>query len=205
MKNKIYLLSTLFVFIVCFCQGTTSFAATEVAAGSCGDNVTWRLTGDGELRISGEGEITGRTWQQTDIKPKKIIIDEGVTAISGRWIFGDEEIEEITIPNSVVKIGDCVFQGCGVKTLSIPDSVTGIGEYAFSKCEKLEQIKLSENLNTISAHMFSSCSRLKKIEIPDSVINIGEGAFSNMYFLEEIVLGKGLQKVGGAIFEKSYR
>ncbi len=31
---------------------------------------------------------------------------------------------------------------------------SGIGEYASSKCEKLEQIRLSENLNTISAHMF---------------------------------------------------
>ncbi len=199
--------TVLFVFfcihMILSCQD--SFAATEVAAGSCGDNVTWRLTRDGVLSISGEGEITGGTWQQTDIKPKKVVIDEGVTSISGRWIFGDEEIEEITIPNSVIKIGDCVFQGCGVKTLRIPDSVIEIGEYAFSKCEKLEQIRLSENLNTISAHMFSSCSRLKKIEVPDSVIYIGEGAFSNMDSLEEIVLGGGLQKVGGAIFEKSYR
>ena len=78
------------IHMILSCQD--SLAATEVAAGSCGDNVTWRLTRDGVLRISGEGEITGGTWQQTDVKPKKVIIDEGVTSISGRWIFGDKEI-----------------------------------------------------------------------------------------------------------------
>ncbi len=111
MKNKIYLLSILFVFIVCFYQGTTSLAATKVAAGSCGDNITWKLTKDEVLRISGEGEMKQGEFLPEPYEgiPKKVVIDPGVTSIKFR-AFPYDSIKEISIPDSVEKIEPLVLQ-----------------------------------------------------------------------------------------------
>ena len=62
---------------------------------------------------------------------------------------------EVTVPNSVITIGDYAFSGCSsLTTVSIPNSVTSIEGWAFA-----------------------SCSSLSSIEIPNSVTSIGEGAF----------------------------
>lgn len=88
-----------------------SLAATEVAAGSCGDNITWKLTKDGVLRISGEGEMKQGEFLPEPYEgiPKKVVIDHGVTSIKFR-AFPYDSIKEISIPDSVEKIEPLVLQ-----------------------------------------------------------------------------------------------
>lgn len=149
---KRYHFTILFI-IFCFqmilsCQD--SFAATEVAAGFCGDNVTWRLTGDGELRISGEGEMKQGEFLPEPYEgiPKKVVIDPGVTSIKFR-AFPYDSIKEISIPDSVVSIENGAFQNCGVEKIMIPDSVEMIGENAFEGCSGLKEIHLPGKLKVI--------------------------------------------------------
>ncbi len=66
-------------------------------------------------------------------------------------------IQDLTIPNSVTKIGDRAFYGCsGLTSVTIPNSVTSIGYSAFA-----------------------GCSGLTSVEIPDDVTCIGSGAFDS--------------------------
>lgn len=63
-----------------------------------------------------------------------------------------------------------------LKQISIPDSVIEIGDYAFSGMP-LESVELPENLNRIGAFVFYQ-SRMKNIDLPDSINFIGYGAFA---------------------------
>ena len=47
----------------------------------------------------------------------------------------------VTIPNSVITIGEYAFCVCtGLTSITIPNSVTTIGEYAFSECSGLTSV-----------------------------------------------------------------
>ncbi|MBQ8013989.1 MAG: leucine-rich repeat domain-containing protein [Treponema sp.] len=50
--------------------------------------------------------------------------------------------ENLTIPNSVTKIGEgAVFRAIAIESVDIPNSVTCIGDYAFSECPVLSEVK----------------------------------------------------------------
>lgn len=206
MKHSVCLLCTLFVFIVYFYQGTTSLATTEVAAGSCGGNVTWRLTRDGVLRISGTGEMEQGEFlpELYEEIPKKVVIDHGVTSIKFRS-FPYDSIKEISIPDSVVSIESGAFQNCGVEKLMIPDSVEKIGENAFEGCSVLEEIHLPGKLKVIKGRIFSGCLNLRTLVIPDSVEKIEPMAFYRAYGLTKVTIGKGVKEIGNSIFLEADR
>lgn len=52
------------------------------------------------------------------------------------------QAEEITIPNSVTRIGRRAFwERSNIKSITIPESVTGIGYLAFDYCSNLLSFK----------------------------------------------------------------
>ena len=69
----------------------------------------WRLGVGGILTISGEGEINDQVkkeqlWKNYNSKIKKVVIEEGVTAIGSNSFYNCDNLTDITIPNSVVTI-----------------------------------------------------------------------------------------------------
>ena len=87
----------------------------------------------------------------------------------------------LTIPDSVVIIGDCAFSGCtGLRgSLTIPNSVTSIGAGAFSDCSNLTGIlTIPDSVTNIGIYAFQECRGLKgSLTIPNSVKSIGDFAF----------------------------
>ena len=62
---------------------------------------------------------------------------------------------EITIPNSVIKIGENAFYQCvGVTKIDVPDSVTSIGDCAFQDCANLTALVIGENVKEIGKKVF---------------------------------------------------
>lgn len=58
-------------------------------------------------------------------------------SLCGGLGYDIEEGIEITLPNSVEKIGHRVFDGSGIKTITIPENVKSIGNDVFNFCLKL--------------------------------------------------------------------
>jgi hypothetical protein len=86
----------------------------------------------------------------------------------------------LTIPNSVITIGDQGFEGCGnLTSISIPASVIAIGNTAFANCWHVTTITFAENssLTTIGQGAFFGCNSLTSITIPASVVTISDNAF----------------------------
>lgn len=66
-----------------------------------------------------------------------------------------------------------------LKEITIPDSVVQIGEYAFWCCKKLEKVSIPPSVVRIKKNTFQYCFALKDVILPQSVKYIESGAFSD--------------------------
>ena len=157
-----------------------------VASGTCGENLTWTLDGNGTLTISGTGPMDNYSYDEAapwfsqgyGSKVKKVIINESVASIGAEAFRGCSGLTSITIPSSVTSIGCGAFMGCsGLTSITIPSSVTNIGACAFEDCTGLTSITIPSSVTSIGDYTFSGCSGLTSITIPSGVTSIEDNAF----------------------------
>ena len=84
---------------------------------------------------------------------------------------------DVVIPDSVIAIGDKVFESLPITSVTMPNSVTSIGRYAFDKCSSLASVTMSNSLASIGEFAFQECTNLESIVIPNSVTRIDKYAF----------------------------
>ena len=105
--------------------------------------ITWEITEDGVLTISGNGEITDFPWNsQTEII-SKVVIEEGITGIGNDAFISCVNLEEVVFPDSLMFIGDSIFRTEYLKRVFIPARVCELSSYAFQYCTNLERIDVS--------------------------------------------------------------
>ena len=193
MRKRI--LSLLLAIIMTISLGVVAFADEAiVASGNCGandDKLTWTLTSNGTLTISGEGEIKSYAddeWEDRKSEIKKIVIESGVTTIGYSAFTGCTSLTDVVIPDSVTCIDNNAFLRCtNLSEISLPDSVIRLGSGVFEDCTNLKSVRLPQNLTSIPYRFFFGCSRLKSISLPDSVTRIGEAAFGFCDLQEQVV------------------
>jgi len=79
--------------------------------------------------------------------------------------------------------------------ISIDDGITNIGNYAFSRCEKAQEVLLSDTISTIGRNAFQYCFALEAFDFKN-VQTIEIGAFINCHGLKKIELGEKVKSVG---------
>ena len=135
-------------------------------------DVTWKLSDDGILTISGtkmdDYQYNDAPWSFQSGKIEKVVIEEGVTNI-GNDAFSDcRSLTSVTIPNTVVKIGNAAFIGCvNLVSITIPNSVTSIGASAFSYCQSLASITIPKSVTNIEPGIASNCPNLISITVEE--------------------------------------
>ena len=176
--------------------------------GQCGDNVTWSLTEDGVLTLSG----TGKTWDYLEKSPgwfdymesiQKCVIEEGVTSIGETAFYNCKNLTSVEIPNSVTYIADHAFNSCeSLTSVEIPGSVTHMGVAAFAFCTKLSKVIIPASITRISNSAFAFCESLTSVEIPDSVTYIGEGAFEYCTSLHTVTIPNSVRRIDLGAFDE---
>ena len=145
-----------------------------VAFGQCGDDLNWVLDADGDLTISGTGEMWSWTgteaawpstpWQAMVSRISSVRIEPGVTDIGDFAFYGCQNMTGISIAETVTQIGVGAFCACsGLLSLTIPEGVTGIGERAFNSCYSMTNIRLPASLSQIGDQLLSSCTGLTDV------------------------------------------
>ena len=140
MKSNFYIIT----FLLLLCSITMRVhAQIEVHSGTAG-NLTWRITNDGVLTISGN-----------DVMPDYNSMN------TPPWYDYREEIERVTIEAGVLSISNSAFYRClNLLRIDIPESVRSIGSSSFSsltiggiiQVEWDVPIDLSEEFNYSSAY-----------------------------------------------------
>jgi len=123
--------------------------------------------------------------------PAEIVCDGVTYSVRniGYYALTGCHITHVSIPNSVVYIGQSAFEYCEDLTdIVIPNSVTYIDKQAFRKCRGLNNVTLGNSLKTIERKAFYKCTALTSIIIPNSVEDIYESAFEGCTALTSIVL-----------------
>ena len=173
-------------------------------------NITWRLTKDGTLYISGQGDMPDYDWYN-EHEPKapwknktikKIIIERGVTSIGEYAFEGCDSLESIEIPDGVISIKYAAFWGCSnLESIKMPTGVMSIGEYAFFGCSSLKNIEIPDEVTSIEESAFGGCSSLESIKMSAGLTSIEANAFYECSSLKSIEIPDGITRIKPGTFD----
>ena len=111
-------------------EETEEAGTFAVASGTCGDNVTWTLSDEGLLTISGTGAI----WDFPEEYPSfydlresitSAVIEPGVTSLGSYLFYNCTVLASVTIGSDVASIGESTFGVYGTGTSLTEITFTG--------------------------------------------------------------------------------
>lgn len=120
-------------------------------------------------------------------------------------------LKNVSLPNSLQKIGSYAFYGCSSLTsVNIPSSVTTIGYCCFNGCDKLSTIKVSPANPYFSTDGKAIFNKDKTVlytaipvtsyNIPSTVRKLGSSAFNDQKDMTSATLPEGLVSIGSYAF-----
>ena len=177
-----------------------------IKGGYCGlqgDNLIWILDDEGNLTISGEGEMADYSgenapWGHGIVS---VVMKDGVTNIGYRAFEDCTKLASAILPNGITEIREWAFESCEALTqIAIPESVTSVGMFAFA-LTGLTSVTIPSNVTKIEQATFGGCESLTSVAIPEGVTSIGREAFSNCPKLAELTLPSSLTTIGISAFE----
>lgn len=233
MKKHITRLLFAALLLLALCIG----ASAAGTSGKCGPSAYWSFDSNtGTLTISGSGAMDDYgnflqvPWKDYRLSLRTVVIKEGITHIGANAFTGTTLRGDLTLPDSLLSVGDEAFYGqngltgkltlgknlqkigkcafalcCFSDDLIIPDSVTEIDDYAFSMEMTIGPqrgtLTLGNNLRVIGREAFSGCLYTGSLVIPDSVVEIRDDAFSGCSALNgTLTLGKNIKTLGESVF-----
>lgn len=177
-RNVFTALFTICLLAVVFFLLPTQAHATQYAEG----NFTYTVLNE-EATIKGFSDT-----EVTEIIIPATLGGYPVTAIDNHAFLDLTNLTTITIPDSVVTIGDWSFSGCTALTeIVIPDGVKTIGHCAFDDCIRLTSVTIPASVTNIKNYAFENCQQLTAVYITDIA------AWCNIYFgtIGGYALGRG--------------
>lgn len=96
----------------------------------------------------------------------------------GAYFFKDiTHLTNVSLPNTVYKIGKKVFSGCEMLvSVSIGNSTEIIEESVFENCKKLGKIIIPQSVKTIGNFVFEGCTSLENVIMSDGneILELGQ-------------------------------
>jgi len=153
---------------------------------SCGVNETtsWEIE-DGKLTISGDGSIgnfcSGFDLNEGNFAPEgnyeipwkgqifdTVVLDAGITEISGHSFGGFESLEKVVINGNNVSVRHAAFYECiNLKEIENTENISRIFTHAFYGCKSLTSLHFGNNLSVLENDAFKNCTSLEEVSISE--------------------------------------
>ena len=189
MKKRLF--CTLIIALMMALLTVTASAAT--ATGTCGAegySVTWSLTNDGTLTISGNGPMKDFSdsppWAGYADSITHVEVKNGVTRIGMSAFESFTALKTANLAASVKEIGMYAFIGSGLIDFPEAPGVETIDDYAFASCKSIIGIDLPEGLKSIGYRTFYNCTDASYVIIPSTIENITYEAFYQCKYLNQV-------------------
>ena len=132
---------------------------------------------------------------------EKITIPNSITKIGDEAFYNCFSLTSVVMPNSLTSIGAKAFQNCrSLTSVVMPNSVISIGAQAFQDCRSLTAIVLPKKIEELSECLFDGCSSLTEVKIPNGVTTINEKAFRSCINLTTVKIPEGVTSIGCQAF-----
>lgn len=154
---------------------------------------------DGYLvyKDSTKNELLGCSSQATNVTIPNTVLTIGNYAFSFC-----SSLTNIILPDSVISIGEEAFYDCiSLTSATIPNSVTIIGSLAFCNCTSLTSVIIPDSVTYIGSYAFDSCTRLTSVTIGNSVTDIGDYAFYGCISLKNVYITNGVEYLNEGAFK----
>ena len=194
--------------------GAQTYAPTAIiASGNCGnegDNVQWKLTGDGTLTLTGTGATSDSyllhgPWAGYHGYIKKVVIGEGITTIGTYLFYNCTALTEVVFPSTLTTLRDFAFFFCtGLTEITLPNSITECGSSVFSSCFNLKKATLSKGMTKVFNSMFMNCLRLENVSLHEGITELEDRAFANCSKLKGMTFPSTLKRIGNEAFTSAF-
>ena len=118
------------------------------------------------------------------------VVKEGTEVICNRAFMNRTSVNKISLPTSVLAIGESAFSGCkSLEHINIPEGIKELKKTTFSECENLKSLTLPSSIETVDNIAFDN-KGLEELEF-NSVPEFKKGAFYNCTNLKRMLVPKG--------------
>ena len=183
-----------------------------LAQGTCGaeadgSNVTWVLTTDGTLILSGTGAVAAyenrkdTPWRDYNYQILQLEVQKGITSVSG--LCSCYKLREVSLPEGLISLGKLTFMDCWeLQEIRLPKSLKTLGEGTFASCFALTEIELPEGLKTVGEGFLYHCISLTSVVIPASVTEMGDRPFSGDWALKTVEIKGNVPRLSNRSFHE---
>ena len=123
-----------------------------------------------------------------------------VVALAERAFFEYDVPFEISLPDTIVAIGDAAFGCSALRRVHFSDTPCALGKAVFGQCAALEQASLPTGLDKLPMGTFLECTALVSVDLPDSIRVIGAHAFAQCTALTSVTFSDEVEKIGASAF-----
>ena len=189
--------------------------SNDIASGTCGDNLTWKLTEDYELIIEGTGAMYEyyygeAPWYEYHDIIENVVLLEGVISIGRNAFINCGNLIDIIIPKSVVSIETQALATCNSlisivvhEENPIYDSRDNCNAIIETKSNTLiagcNNTTIPQSVTSIGRYAFAGCCNINTITIPEKVKYIEDYAFNYCDNLVSITIPAGVVNIGKGI------
>ncbi|WP_342471880.1 leucine-rich repeat protein [Metasolibacillus sp. FSL H7-0170] len=152
--------------------------------------------GDGTIAITGfKGKVPA------ELVIPHMIYGKNVTAIAANAFKNKHELQQVTLPENLQKIGKYAFAETSLSGITIPSTVTVIESYAFNN-SKLQTVMLNEGLQIIGTDAFLG-NEISNISIPSTVKKINDRSFYDNKIVK-IEFKGAIPTLGNELFDMQF-
>ncbi len=184
----------------------------EAYSGIYDEKLYYNVTDAGEIEIVGcaADAITADIPETIDDKP--------VTSIAAKAFEGCLELQSVTMPDTIKKVGENAFFNCtqlkyGVNITDMDawwniafgnfrGNPLSYGAPLYLNGRAVETVSVPYDVRVIGASTFAGCSSIRKVIMHSDVIGIENWAFWNCCDLTSVNIKDGVEFIGASAFSK---